>query len=381
MHRLVALDLPGGDAFLSALDACFAAGDAVLPVDQRLPGPAVARLFSELHPGVVIDAAGEHPLEGGRGTDDGDALVMPTSGTSGVPKGVVLTHAALDASAAATSKRLRIDPARDRWLCCLPLSHVGGISVLTRARSTSTPFELHPGFDVADVTAAVKSGVTLISLVSTALFRLDQATIDALRVIVLGGSAPPAGLPNNVVTTYGLTESGSGVVYDGVPLDGVDVAIADDGEILLRGPMLLRAYRDGTDPKDSAGFLPTGDLGAFGEDGRLLVYGRREDVIVSGGEKIWPAPVEQLLLSHPGIEEVVIVGVPDPEWHQRAVACVVASPAATVTLAEVRELVRSELGAVYAPRELQLFDELPRTSIGKVRRAELAAAVTGRSVP
>jgi O-succinylbenzoic acid--CoA ligase len=379
VHRLVALDLPGGDAFLSALEACFAAGDAVLPVDQRLPKPAAARLFSELRPSVVIDAAGEHHLEGGRGTDDDDALVMPTSGTSGTPKGVVLTHAALAASAAATSARLGVDPTHDRWLCCLPLSHVGGMSVVTRSLATNTPVELHAGFDVRDVTAAVKGGVTLISLVSTALFRLDRATVDALRVIVLGGSAPPEALPDNVVTTYGLTESGSGVVYDGVPLDGVDVECAADGEILLRGPMVLRAYRDGTDPKDSRGFLPTGDLGAFGDDGRLRVFGRREDVIVSGGEKIWPTPVEQLLLSHPSISEVAIVGVPDPEWHQRAVACVVAAPGATLDLAELRELVRGELGSVHAPRELQLFDELPRTSIGKVRRSELSAAVLARS--
>jgi o-succinylbenzoate---CoA ligase len=381
VHRLVALDLPGGDAFLSALEACFAAGDAVLPVDQRLPRPATARLFSELRPSAVIDTSGEHPLEGGRATDDGDALVMPTSGTSGLPKGVVLTHAALATSAAATSRRLGVDATSDRWLCCLPLSHVGGISVVTRALSTNIPVELHAGFDVDDVARSVKGGVTLVSLVSTALFRLDDATIEALRVIVLGGSAPPEALPDNVVTTYGLTESGSGVVYDGVPLDGVEVEIADDGEILLRGPMLLRAYRDGSDPKDSRGFLPTGDLGALDEGGRLSVFGRREDVIVSGGEKIWPSPVEQLLLGHPDVEEVAVVGVPDPEWHQRAVACVVVSPGATVTLAELRELVKSELGAVYAPRELQLFDELPRTSIGKVRRAELTAAVLDRSAP
>jgi o-succinylbenzoate---CoA ligase len=379
VHRLVALDLPGGDAFLSALEACFAAGDAVLPVDQRLPRPATARLLSELHPAAVIDATGEHRLDGGRGTDDGDALVMPTSGTSGVPKGVVLTQAALAASAAATSARLRVDATRDRWLCCLPLSHVGGISVVTRALATSTPVELHAGFDVDGVERAVKGGVTLVSLVSTALFRLERETIDALRIIVLGGSAPPEALPENVVATYGLTESGSGVVYDGVPLDGVDVEIADDGEILLRGPMLLRAYRDGTDPKDRRGFLPTGDLGELDGEGRLSVFGRREDVIVSGGEKIWPSPVEQLLLGHPDVEEVAVVGVPDPEWHQRAVACIVASPGATPALAELRELVKSELGAVYAPRELQLFDKLPRTSIGKVRRGELAAEVLARS--
>jgi o-succinylbenzoate---CoA ligase len=379
VHRLVALDLPGGAAFLSALETAFAGGDAVLPVDQRLAKPAAARLFAELQPEVVIDADGEHRLAGGQGTDEGDALVMATSGTSGVPKGVVLTHAALAASAAATSARLGVDTTLDRWLCCLPLSHVGGMSVVTRALATATPLEVHDGFDVDEVARAVKGGVSLVSLVATALFRLEAETVEALRIIVLGGSAVPEGLPANVVTTYGLTESGSGVVYDGIPLDGVDVEIADDGEILLRGPMLLRTYRDGTDPKDRRGFLPTGDLGALGEDGRLRVFGRREDVIVSGGEKIWPSPVEQLLLGHPGVKEVALVGVPDPEWHERAVACIVASPGQRVVLAELRELVRSELGPVYAPRELQLFDELPRTSIGKVRRAELTAAVLARS--
>lgn len=381
MRRLVALDLPGGETFRSALERCFEAGDAVVPVDQRLPKPAISRLFSSLGPSVVVDDGGEHHLEGGRSCDEGDALVMPTSGTSGEAKGVVLTHAGLEASALATSKRLGVDPLTDRWLCCLPLSHVGGISVVTRSLITATPLEIQPSFDADLLVASLARGTTLVSLVATALFRLDEATIDALRVIVLGGSAPPERLPANVVTTYGLTETGSGVVYDGAPLDGVEVELADDGEILLRGSMLLRAYRDGTDPKDARGFFPTGDLGAFDDSGRLVVYGRREDVIVSGGEKIWPSPVEQLLAAHPGVSEVALVGVPDPEWTERAVACVVTRPGAVVSLEELRDLVRNELGSIYAPRELHLFSELPRTSIGKLRRSELVADVRARSAP
>jgi O-succinylbenzoic acid--CoA ligase len=304
---------------------------------------------------------------------------MPTSGTSGEAKGVVLTHAGLEASALATSKRLGVDPVNDRWLCCLPLSHVGGMSVVTRSLLTATPLEIQPGFDKALLVASLARGTTLVSLVAAALFRLDDATIDSLRVIVLGGSAPPKRLPDNVVTTYGLTETGSGVIYDGLPLDGVEVELAEDGEILLRGQMLLRAYRDGTDPKDARGFFPTGDLGAFDDHGHLLVYGRREDVIVSGGEKIWPNPVEQLLATHPGVGEVAMIGVPDPEWTERAVACVVTKPGAVVTLEELRDLVRNELGSIYAPRELHLFDELPRTSIGKLRRSALLADLRARS--
>jgi o-succinylbenzoate---CoA ligase len=379
VRRLVALDLPGGEGFRSALERCFANGDAVLPVDQRLPLPARQRLFSALGPGAIIDTTGEHSLDDGRPVEDGDALVMATSGTSGTPKGVVLTHTALEASTNATSSRLTVDPDADGWLCCLPLSHVGGMSVVIRALMTGTSLEIQPSFDEAGLKDAIEHGTTLVSLVSTALFRLDASTIESLRVIVLGGSAPPASLPANVVTTYGLTESGSGVVYDGVPLDGVEVEIAADGEILLRGAMLLRAYRDGTDPKDDRGFFPTGDLGAFDEQGRLLVFGRREDVIVSGGEKIWPVPVEQLLLSQPGIDEVAVIGIPDPEWGQRAVACVVASSRSKVQLEELRALVRKELGAIYAPREVQFFDALPRTSIGKIRRNELITEVTARA--
>jgi O-succinylbenzoic acid--CoA ligase len=237
---------------------------------------------------------------------------------------------------------------------------------------------VHPGFDAAAVTAAIRDGVNLISLVATALFRLDAVTVGALRYVVLGGSAPPEELPENVVTTYGLTETGSGVIYDGVPLGGVDLEVADDGEISLRGAMLLRAYRDGTDPKDARGFLRTGDLGKFDQHGRLVVYGRREDVIISGGENIWPVPVEQLLARHPGVAEVAVVGVKDPEWQQLAVACVVPRAGTTIGLEELRDLVREELGPFHAPRAVEFFDELPRTSIGKIKRGELIEAIERR---
>ena len=141
------------------------------------------------------------------------------------------------------------------------------------------------------------------SLVPTALRRVDPAVF---RCIVLGGSAPPRDLPANVVTTYGMTETGSGVVYDGRPLDGVDVRVDGDGEIWLRGPMLLRAYRDGTDPLVD-GWLPTGDLGGWLTDGRLHVEGRAGDLIVTGGENVWPEPIEALLRDVPGVGDVAVV--------------------------------------------------------------------------
>ena len=162
--------------------------------------------------------------------DDGDTLVVATSGSTGDPKGVVLSHDAVRASALATSGRLGVG-ADDHWLACLPLAHVGGLSVVTTPSPPAPPSPCSPGFDADAVADAAAAGATLVSLVATALARVDAA---GFRWIVLGGAAAPPERPDNVVVTYGATETGSGVVYDGVPLDGVEVAIADDGGIRVR---------------------------------------------------------------------------------------------------------------------------------------------------
>jgi O-succinylbenzoic acid--CoA ligase len=316
-----------------------------------------------MSPSAIIDEGGRHTLQGGREVEAGDALVMATSGSTGTPKGVVLTHSAVAASAAATTRRLRI-ASTDTWLACLPLSHVGGLSVVTRALLTDTPLVVHDGFHLERVHQAVRDGVTAVSLVATALQRLDPALF---RVVVLGGSRPPSSLPPNVHTTYGMTETGSGVVYDGWPLDGVDVRVADDGEVLLRCPMLLRCYRDGSTPVDPNGWLHTGDLGHWLADGRLHIDGRRGDLIISGGENVWPEPVEAVLTQLASVAEVAIVGLPDPEWGQRVAAFVVVG-ATTPSLAELRAQVAATLPAFCAPKELRLVDALPRTALGKVQR-------------
>jgi O-succinylbenzoic acid--CoA ligase len=358
MRRLIVLPAEGGPAFVERLRRAWADGDAVFPLDPRLPRPAAERLVAAMDP--------DRPV------GDGDALVVATSGTTGEPRGVVLTHEAVRASAAATSARLGVDPPTDVWLACLPLAHVGGLSVVTRALHVGTGLVVHDGFDAAAVTrAAADDGVTLVALVPTALRRIDPGRF---RRIVLGGSAPPPDRPANAVATYGMTETGSGVVYDGVPLDGVDVRVgrgpAGDDEIFVRGPMLLRAYRDGSDPKDADGWLPTGDLGRWDPAaGRLTVYGRAGDLIITGGENVWPAPVEAVLAGHPKVGEVAVVGRADPEWGRRVVALVVPADAADPpTLAELRALVGERLAPWAAPRELQLVDALPRTALGKVRR-------------
>jgi O-succinylbenzoic acid--CoA ligase len=378
--ELVALDLPGGTGFVDALRAVWDTGDAVAPLDPRLSKEARTALMAALRPSRVVASDGElHALPEGRPVEDGDALVMATSGATGQAKGVVLTHAALAASARSTTDRLGVEPGRDSWLACLPLAHIGGFSVVTRALLTETAVTVLPSFDAEVVEELGRSGAaTHVSLVSTALQRLDPSVFTA---ILLGGGRPPAHVPPNAVVTYGMTETGSGVVYDGVPLDDVDVAIAhfddesDDGEILLRGPMLLRCYRDGDTarvmgPDGLTDWFATGDAGYLGGDGTLRVVGRMADVIVTGGEKVWPDAVEHAVARHPGVIEVAVWKRDDAEWGERVVAWVVPR-VKPPTLDELKELVSESIAPWAAPKELVLTDRLPRTHSGKVRRSAL----------
>ncbi len=344
--KLVALDLRGGPEFVDQLQRIWDAGDAAFPVDQRLVPAAKGEMF--------------HAMGVGDEVEPGDALVVATSGSSGTPKGVVLTHDAIASSALATSRRLGVTT-QDHWLACLPLSHVGGLSVVTRALHTGTGLTVLPEFDADAVDA---SDATMVSLVATALRRIEPTRF---RWIVLGGSRPPDDRPSNSVTTYGMTETGSGVVYDGVPLDGVEVRLDEDQQIWLRGPMLLRTYRDGRRPFDADGWLPTGDVGRWLDDGRLHVEGRRDDMIISGGENVWPETVEAVLAGHPAVREVMVRGIDDAEWGQ-IVEAVVVPAGDPPSLDDLRAHVKSTHPAFMAPKSLVIVDALPRTALGKVVR-------------
>ncbi len=365
--RLVALDMPGGPAFVDALQRVWDRGDTALPVDQRLPPRAMTVLLDAMRPSSIIEASGdEKMLDGGRSTEVGDALVVATSGTTGAPKGVVLTHEAVAASAVASSARLDT-VAGDHWLACLPLSHVGGLSVVTRALHTGTALTVLAGFDASVVE---RSDATLVSLVSTALHRIDASRF---RKILLGGAKPPGDLPPNVVTTYGMTETGSGVVYDGIPLDGVELRIVA-GEVYLRCPMLFRCYRDGSSPLVD-GWFATGDAGHLDTAGRLVVEGRIGELIITGGENVWPQAVEAVLAAHPGVRDVAVAGRPDAEWGEVVVAYVVASDVAP-SLDELRDHVKASMPGFNAPRALVIVDDIPRTALGKIVRTTFADPIS-----
>jgi O-succinylbenzoic acid--CoA ligase len=371
VRELVALDVASSVAVAESVRREWDADNVVLVVDRRLPPDARRRL---------IDTLGVHTIFDGRQRTsvnphaepmrDGEALVVATSGTSGEPKGVVHTHAGLRAASLATSAALRCG-AESHWLACLPLSHIGGFGVLTRAWHTGARLTVHDSFDPA---SAMTSGATHASLVATALGRVDPS---AFERILLGGSRPPSSVPANVTVTYGLTESCGGVVYDRRPIPGVDVAIAADGEVLLRGPMMMTRYRnDGlVSPIDADGWLHTDDAGRI-DDGFLHVEGRRGDMIVTGGEKVWPDAVEAALARHPSIAECAVAGIDDAEWGQRVVAWIVVRDVDVPPLENLRDFVSESLPRFCAPKQLVVVDELPRTSLGKVRRRTLVEQLT-----
>lgn len=359
MTRLVAVDLPTSDAFVAALRRIWDRGDAILPLDQRLPFAARRALVARFSAASVIDANDETAQPVARTYASDDALVIATSGTTGEPKGVIHSHASLAASSRIVANALHLG-AHDHWLACLPVAHIGGFGVVARAIAMGARLTCVPRPDAEAISAAADAGATHTSLVPTLLSRVDTAR---WNVILVGGASVPHDRPSNVVATYGLTETCGGVVYDSRPLAGVDVRIVDD-EILLHAPTLCRGYVDGS-PSMTDGWLHTGDLGRW-SDGLLHVSGRRDDLIITGGSKVWPQPVERVLLAHPLVADVVVRGVADDTWGTIVCAWIVPRDRSAVpTLDDLRAVVRAELSDVAAPRRLVVVDEIPRTALGK----------------
>lgn len=370
MRKLVALALGGSDRFVAECQRAWNAGDALLVVDRRLPSLAREELVARMGASVLVDEDERHRLRGGWPVEEGDALVMATSGSTGQPKGVVLTHDAVRANVDATCGWLGVDPTTDCWLACLPLAHVGGLSVVARALLTDTPLVVHDGFDAEAVERAARAGATLTSVVPTALARIDASLF---RCVLVGGAAVPTERPANVVATYGMTETFSGVVYDGWPLDGVEIRVVE-GEVQLRCAMLCRAYRDdpSVEPVDADGWFATGDAGELSAQGQLRVFGRRDDMIITGGQNVWPVAVERAIADVPSVAACAVTGRADPEWGERVTAVVVPADAANPpTLEALADAVKQTLPAYCAPKSLELVTALPTTPLGKVKRHEL----------
>ena len=371
---------------MAAAERAWVSGAAILPLDPGAPRPVVDRLLGTLRPHVLVDTGGEQVVDADAPpVAPGVEVVIATSGSSGVPKGAELTGVALSASAAATAARIGVADG-DRWLSCLPWQHIGGLQVLLRARAAGVPLVVHPSFEVA---AVARADATLVSLVPTQLRRLLDAGVDLsrFRAVLLGGAAaPPALLTRagangvSVVTTYGMSETCGGCVYDGRPLDGVEVTVDDTGRIRLRGPVLMAGYRLRSDLSAAAvvdGWLRTEDLGSW-DDGRLVVHGRADDVIVTGGENVVAGRVADVLAGHPDVDDVAVTAVADEEWGQRVVAVVVARDRAP-SLAELRGWVAERSGAPSAPRQLVVVDRIPRLASGKPDRLAVDALARERS--
>jgi o-succinylbenzoate---CoA ligase len=331
--------------------------------------------------------------------------IVFTSGTTGQPKGAKITFGNQFWSATASSWRLGVLP-NDHWLLCLPLYHVGGMAIVLRCCLYGTTIILQNGFDLETMRAALeKHPVTLVSLVPTMLYRLMEADVtfpDSLRMVLLGGAAATPELVKKciernipVATTYGLTEATSQVATllpedvpqkpgsVGKPLMFTSIRILDEhgssprpgkyGEIVVSGPTVMAGYFEHEDKKTLRdGELYTGDIGYLDKDGDLWIVQRRSDLIVSGGENVYPAEVETILRLHPAIEDACVVGTPSAEWGQQVTAAIVLKANTFATADDLIQFCRSKLAGYKCPRRVAFFDRLPQTASGKIHRQAVA---------
>ncbi|MFO7960901.1 MAG: AMP-binding protein [Nitriliruptoraceae bacterium] len=365
---------------------------AAVVLAEDATGSTAARLLDQLAPAALVEFGRDgrprrQPLPDPVPIDDEVALVVTTSGSSGRPKGVELSRAAVQASVAASLRRLGARHG-DRWGLALPTHHVAGITVHLRAAALGTEAVV-----ATDTAAVADLDVEHLALVPSQLDRLLTlgAPVARFTTILLGGApasdellarADAAGA--RVVRSYGMTETVGGCVYDGLPLDDVEVAVGRTDQVIrLRGPVLFRGYR-GRDRHgrvrsapalDADGWFRTSDLGRW-SDGRLEVLGRADDVLVSGGENVPLQAVVERLLSHPGVADAAVLPAADQRWGEVPVAVVVPrDPGAPPSLEQLRTHVRREAPAAYAPGRLLVLPALPRDQMGKLSRSQLERLV------
>jgi o-succinylbenzoate---CoA ligase len=373
------------------LHALMKLGAALLPLGPRLTAEERATIVSAEEPIIDLDDPGmltqteaDMPLLGEHDMDDVCCRVL-TSGSTGTPRPVPLSYGNFLWNAVGSGFNIGVAPS-DRWLCCVPLSHIAGLGIVMRSVIYGTAAVVQDGFDVDRVGTALEAdGITQVSLVATMLTRLLEAGVDLSgpRAILVGGGPVPAepleealAKGATVVQTYGLTETCSQVTTlapadarrklgsAGRPLLTTHLRI-QDGEILVQGPTVAPGSAD------ADGWLHTGDLGHIDEEGFLYVRDRIDDMIVSGGENVIPAEVEEVLQRHPQVAEAAVIGREDPEWQQAVTAVVVLEGGAEVSPDELRRHCAETLAGFKVPKRFELASALPRTPSGKLMRRAL----------
>jgi o-succinylbenzoate---CoA ligase len=377
----VALELADPIEFAVALHACMLAGARAVPIDVRL---AVEERGARAAGAALVVRGAPLPDEwrvwmpraAGAEMLGEVATVMYTSGTTAAPKVVELTYGNWQANAFGSAVALGLDPA-ERWLCVMPLAHVGGLSILIRSVIYATTVVLHERFETEAVLAELMDParrITIVSLVPTMLARLLDAGLRSpptLRWALLGGGPIPAPLLERaaearvpVAPTYGMTEACSQIATFGWPLPGVELRTSG-GEVIVRGPIVAPGALS------DDGWLHTGDLGTFDTRGRLTITGRKADTIVTGGENVAPAEVEVALLAHRAVADAGVFGRADPEWGEAVVAAVVLRDGVTVGALELREHCAARLAGFKVPKAIEFVASLPRTESGKLLRRQL----------
>jgi o-succinylbenzoate---CoA ligase len=369
---LLALDLALGPDLELALRRCADEGQAFCVLDQRVSSTRRAQELAALGATDVLDSTGRRSLGTGAPVDGEIALVMLTSGSSGAPKAVELTWDALRASATMTQESLGAN-AQAVWYPVLPANHIGGLAVVLRAVLGDA--RLLWG-DPREVATAPRRGATHVAVVRSHLTQYDLGDFDT---VLLGGARPPGRLAPNVVSTWGMTETGSGVVYNGRPLPGVELGVVD-GELCVKSPTLFRSYRHGPRPRvvgpdASDEWFPTGDAADI-VDGVVRVRGRMGYVINTGGEKVWPDDLESVLATVDGVRDVAVTSVPDERWGDRVIALVVSDD--TNLAAALADVAQERIGPWARPKEVRYVVSIPRTANGKIRRDALIGATPRR---
>jgi O-succinylbenzoic acid--CoA ligase len=378
----VALEVEDLFDFALALHACLLHVSPAVPIDLRLSEEerSIRRRSART---VLREWSGEGGVSrGGTSTsfemEGAVATIMHTSGTSSEPKRVELTYGNWMANALSSAVALGLDP-EERWLCTMPLTHVGGVSILIRSVIYATTAVLHRRFETEAVLAELMNPerrITMVSLVPTMLARLLDAGLarpPTLRWALIGGGpiapslldrAIAAGVP--VAPTYGMTESCSQLFTFGHALPGVDMMLAGpEQEIWVRGPMVAPGA------VDEHGWLHTGDLGRTDEQGRLEILGRKSNTIITGGENVAPEEVEAILLAHPDVADAAVVGRAHPEWGEAVVALIVPRDAQSPDLDELQAFCRQRLAGFKVPKAFETANTLPRTPSGKLLRREI----------